>query len=176
VLIYQIDNRSYKKSLLGQTNFDQSLTPELRAQAMLAVKDAYTFDFVSGPRNGRSHPRALSRICLDPPAHVDGYRLLADRANGNDVLSIALEGILDRIMADNPIATYPEIALCEALLNALGHTDYRIPGPILIKQFKEHIEISNPGELPVGITPENIPRHEPVPRNPGAMNIPNSRA
>jgi predicted nuclease of restriction endonuclease-like (RecB) superfamily len=46
VLIHQIDNQSYEKSLLGQTNFDQTLTPALRAQAKLAVKDEYTFDFL----------------------------------------------------------------------------------------------------------------------------------
>ena len=46
VLIHQIENRSYQKSLLGQTNFDQALTPELRAQAHLAVRDEYTFDFL----------------------------------------------------------------------------------------------------------------------------------
>lgn len=46
VLTHQIDNQSYEKSLLGQTNFDQVLTPELRAQAKLAVKDEYTFDFL----------------------------------------------------------------------------------------------------------------------------------
>ncbi len=46
VLVHQIDNQSYEKSLLGQTNFDQALTPELRAQAKLAVKDEYTFDFL----------------------------------------------------------------------------------------------------------------------------------
>lgn len=46
VLIHQIDNQSYEKSLLGQTNFDQALTPKLRAQAKLAVKDEYTFDFL----------------------------------------------------------------------------------------------------------------------------------
>lgn len=46
VLIHQIENQSYEKSLLGQTNFDQALTPELRTQAKLAVKDEYTFDFL----------------------------------------------------------------------------------------------------------------------------------
>jgi len=46
VLIHQIDNQSYEKSMLGQTNFDKALTPELRAQAKLAVKDEYTFDFL----------------------------------------------------------------------------------------------------------------------------------
>jgi len=46
VLIHQIDNQSYEKSLLGQANFDQELTPELRVQAKLAVRDEYTFDFL----------------------------------------------------------------------------------------------------------------------------------
>ena len=101
-----------------------------------------------------------------------------DRADGFDAVPVALDRIIDRIMADNPIATvpqglfhfeirtYPEIALREALLNALVHTDFRIPGPIMVKQFMDRLEISNPGGLPGGITPENILRHEPVPRNP----------
>jgi predicted nuclease of restriction endonuclease-like (RecB) superfamily len=46
VLIHQIENQSYEKTLLGQSNFDKALTPELRAQAKLAVKDEYTFDFL----------------------------------------------------------------------------------------------------------------------------------
>jgi len=102
----------------------------------------------------------------------------SDRADGKDALPIALERILDRLMADNPITTvpqglfhfeirtYPEIALREALLNAFVHADYRLPGPILIKHFRDRLEVSNPGGLPGGITPENILRHEPVPRNP----------
>ena len=102
----------------------------------------------------------------------------SDRADGFDAVPVVLERILDRIMADNPIATvpqglfhfeirtYPEIALREALLNALVHADFRIHGPILVKQFRDRLEISNPGGLPGGITPANILRHEPVPRNP----------
>ncbi len=61
VLIHQIENQSYEKSLLGQTNFDQALTPELRAQAKLAVKDEYTFDFLelSEQHSERELERAL---------------------------------------------------------------------------------------------------------------------
>jgi predicted nuclease of restriction endonuclease-like (RecB) superfamily len=63
VLIHQIDNQSYEKSLLGQTNFDQALTPELRAQAKLAVKDEYTFDFLE---LGEEHSeRELERALID---------------------------------------------------------------------------------------------------------------
>jgi len=46
VLQHQIDNQSYAKYLLNQTNFDQTLPPEIRDQAALAVKDHYTFDFL----------------------------------------------------------------------------------------------------------------------------------
>ena len=62
VLIHQIENQSYEKSLAGQTNFDQALTPELRAQAKLAVKDEYTFDFLE---LGEQHSeRELERALL----------------------------------------------------------------------------------------------------------------
>ena len=46
VLVHQIENQSYEKTLLGQTNFDRALTPALQAQAKLAVRDEYTFDFL----------------------------------------------------------------------------------------------------------------------------------
>ena len=46
VLINQIANQTYEKSLLGQTNFDRALTPELSNQARLAVRDEYIFDFL----------------------------------------------------------------------------------------------------------------------------------
>jgi predicted nuclease of restriction endonuclease-like (RecB) superfamily len=46
VLQHQIDNKTYEKYLLNQTNFDDTLPDELQAQAALAVKDHYTFDFL----------------------------------------------------------------------------------------------------------------------------------
>ena len=46
VLQHQIDNQSYQKYLLNQTNFDRALPAELQTQAALAVKDHYTFDFL----------------------------------------------------------------------------------------------------------------------------------
>jgi len=46
LLQHQIDNQSYEKYLLGQTNFDQALPESIKAQAVLAVKDHYTFDFL----------------------------------------------------------------------------------------------------------------------------------
>ena len=46
VLIHQIENKSYEKFLLNQTNFDITVPQKYRSQAKLAVKDEYTFDFL----------------------------------------------------------------------------------------------------------------------------------
>ncbi len=46
VLIHQIENQTYEKTLLGQTNFATTLPAESRALATLAIKDEYLFDFL----------------------------------------------------------------------------------------------------------------------------------
>jgi len=46
VLEHQIDNNSYEKYLLNQTNFDKTLPERYKHQAKLAVKDEYNFDFL----------------------------------------------------------------------------------------------------------------------------------
>ncbi len=46
VLQHQLDNHSYAQYLNGQTNFDAAVPDTIKAQAMLAVKDHYTFDFL----------------------------------------------------------------------------------------------------------------------------------
>ena len=46
VLIHQIENRTYEKTLLNQTNFSKALPEKIKNQAKMAVKDEYTFDFL----------------------------------------------------------------------------------------------------------------------------------
>ncbi len=46
VLIHQIENNTYQKYLLSQTNFDQALPDHIKDQAAIAVKDEYTFEFL----------------------------------------------------------------------------------------------------------------------------------
>lgn len=46
VLIHQIENKTYEKYLLNQTNFDSTLPDSIKNQAVLAVKDEYTFSFL----------------------------------------------------------------------------------------------------------------------------------
>jgi len=46
VLIHQIENKTYEKTLTSQTNFEKTLPANLKNQAKLALKDEYTFDFL----------------------------------------------------------------------------------------------------------------------------------
>jgi len=102
----------------------------------------------------------------------------SNRVDGRTALPVALERLEELISADNTITTlehglfhfeyrvYPEIAIREALLNALCHADYQIAGPIMVKQYPNRIEISNNGGFIAGITPSNILHHQPAARNP----------
>ena len=101
-----------------------------------------------------------------------------DRADGHTALPVALARIMDRIMADNPITTveqglfhyeyrtYPEIALREALMNALCHAEYHPASVLMVKQYPKRLEIANPGGFVGSITSENILHHRPIARNP----------
>ena len=46
VLIHQVENQSYEKTLLNQTNFGETLPENLQDQAKLAIRDEYVFDFL----------------------------------------------------------------------------------------------------------------------------------
>lgn len=46
VLINHIENKSYEKYLINQTNFDETVPEKYVNQAKLAVKDEYIFDFM----------------------------------------------------------------------------------------------------------------------------------
>lgn len=54
------------------------------------------------------------------------------------------------------IPTFDEIAVREALLNAVAHRDYRLGGSVFVRQFSRRLEITNPGGFPPGITFDNI--------------------
>jgi ATP-dependent DNA helicase RecG len=62
------------------------------------------------------------------------------------------------------IPTFNEDVVREALLNAVSHRDYRLPGSVFIRQFPTRLEIISPGGFPEGITPENC-LYKQAPRN-----------
>ncbi|HBB90596.1 MAG TPA: DUF1016 domain-containing protein, partial [Bacteroidales bacterium] len=46
VLEHQVENKTYEKYILGQTNYDQLPAEAFNNQKTLAIKDHYTFDFL----------------------------------------------------------------------------------------------------------------------------------
>lgn len=118
------------------------------------------------------------------PYYSWGYRkMMSDtdyiiKDGGQSPIPIGLYEIERYIDADNPITTledgfihpefymYPKIALREALLNAFLHRDFRVSGVTLLKQYKDRIEITNPGNFIGGITENNILHHPSKTRNP----------
>lgn len=46
VLMNQIDNQTYEKTLISQTNFDKNLPEKMRPEAKLSMKDDYAFSFL----------------------------------------------------------------------------------------------------------------------------------
>lgn len=99
------------------------------------------------------------------------------REDGTSALPVSLRRLEELLVPFNPITTFrqgmfhfeyrtwPEIALREALMNALCHADFRIAGPAMVKLYDDRLEISNNGGLIAGITPENILHHPPAARN-----------
>ena len=63
VLAIKIETHTYENTLLSQTNFDQTVSEEIRNQAKLAVKDEYTFGFLDLAEEHSE--RELERALID---------------------------------------------------------------------------------------------------------------
>ncbi|MCC5847924.1 MAG: putative DNA binding domain-containing protein [Verrucomicrobia bacterium] len=101
-----------------------------------------------------------------------------NRADDITALPLSVNRLETLLVPYNPLTTleqglfhfeyrvWPEIALREALMNAFCHPDYRVAGPVMLKLYKDRLELSNNGGFIGGIRPDNILHHQPVPRNP----------
>ncbi len=78
-----------------------------------------------------------------------------------------------RGLVRDEIWDYPLPAIREALINALIHRDYfRWNVQTQIKIYNDHIWFYNIGELPEGITLDQLKKpHSSVPRNPGIVRV-----
>ncbi len=64
------------------------------------------------------------------------------------------------------IEDFPEIAIREAIANAVIHRDYHASSPVTIEHSAEVFVVSSPGPLVSGVTADNILTHPSKPRNP----------
>ncbi|MHA6261440.1 ATP-binding protein [Sporosarcina sp. CAU 1771] len=105
------------------------------------------------------------------------------RDDGYQPIPIALYELERYLATDNPLitvesglfhhefSTYPKIAIREALMNAFTHRDYRISGTVMLKQYKDKLILTNPGNFIGGINAENILHHPSFPRNHHLMEL-----
>lgn len=63
------------------------------------------------------------------------------------------------------VPDYPERAMREAVANALVHRDYTRMGAVHVQLHGEHLEVSNPGGFPEGVTLANLLVTPPRARN-----------
>ncbi|WP_412518794.1 RNA-binding domain-containing protein [Staphylococcus simulans] len=171
------------------------MTKEQVDNELLMLSDEQLLTAIGGLKNGYMTKGAL--LLTGKPQAIEKYvpeykwsyrRMLSDteysiREDSTSAIPVALQEFERFINTDNPIVTvetgmihaefktYPTIALREALLNAFGHRDYRLIGHIMIKQYKDKIILTNPGEFIGGITSENILHHPPVARNNHLMEL-----
>lgn len=54
------------------------------------------------------------------------------------------------------VYAFNERSVREAVLNAVCHRNYQLPGSVFVRQYNDRIEFESPGGLPNGITVENI--------------------
>ncbi len=62
------------------------------------------------------------------------------------------------------VQAFNERSVREAVLNAVCHRNYQLPGSVFVRQYNDHIDFESPGGLPPGITLENILDRQ-APRN-----------
>lgn len=64
------------------------------------------------------------------------------------------------------IEDFPELAVREAVANAVIHRDYHLAASVIIEHSPEVFAVVSPGPLVSGVTAENILTHPSKPRNP----------
>jgi ATP-dependent DNA helicase RecG len=102
---------------------------------------------------------------------------LISTEDGYNSMLTAISRLVELVSINNPVQTikegfshyeypvFPIEALREVLLNSFLHRDFTTPGPIMVEQFRDRLEISNPGMFIGGVTSKNILYHDPVARN-----------
>lgn len=93
-------------------------------------------------------------------AFVSIYEDLWNQINSRNDVAHINEGFFIR-----DIPSFDEIAVREAVLNAISHRDYQDQGSVYIRQSAEELMVESPGGFMEGITPENIMTTSSKPRN-----------
>jgi ATP-dependent DNA helicase RecG len=149
------------KQLLSELNLIASDGTLTRAGEVLFCRSARTasprviYQYRSTPGG---EPSAIER--LGGPLVTDFERLLEFIRARRHLTPITLPDGQQIHVED-----FPDLAVREAVANAVIHRDYHLAGPVAIDHSPEILVAASPGPLVAGVTPENILTHPSKPRN-----------
>ena len=128
--------------------------------------------FCAAPQRQQHAPKIIYQYRITP----GGEPTAVERLGGPLVLEFerALEFIRARrhltplTLPDGQqfnVEDFPDLAVREAIVNAVIHRDYHVSGPVSVDHAPEVFVVASPGPLVSGVTPENILTHPSKPRN-----------
>lgn len=68
------------------------------------------------------------------------------------------------------VADLPDVAVREAVVNAVMHRDYRVSAPVQVEHSATRLAVTSPGGFVFGVSPENVLTTSSRPRNPALAN------
>jgi ATP-dependent DNA helicase RecG len=68
------------------------------------------------------------------------------------------------------VADLPDIAVREAVVNAVMHRDYQVGGPVQVEHSDTRLGVTSPGDFVLGVTPLNVLTTSSRTRNPALAN------
>lgn len=95
-----------------------------------------------------------------PQAHIVIRRWVGKQVATYQTLTGPLLRLLTQAEAHLTDSPFPQVALREALINALIHRDYRLPQPITIDMYSRYIDIVSPGQPPAFVDLTTITRYQ----------------
>ncbi len=108
---------------------------------------------------------SVTRIVESGLSLLEEVLLVEARANDHNLVTNITVGL-----QVHKVSAIPQRALREALLNAICHREWSLPGPTVIEHIGHHLRVTSPGGLIGGITERNIITHPSVPRYRTLMN------
>ncbi len=139
-------NRDHRVTVAGMLLFGQKPQLFLPQSGVVFVRFAGTQPAGAGSPPGYTRREEINGPL--PKVIADTWNVLWEEMRHEAIIT----GLLRREKPE-----YPEIAVREALVNAIAHRDYRIKGRrIEIRMFDDRLEIISPGGLPGHITLANI--------------------
>lgn len=108
---------------------------------------------------------SIARIMEGGRSLLEEVLAIEARANDHNLVTEVIIGL-----QVHKVWAIPRRSLREALLNAVCHREWSMPGPTVVEHIGNHLRVTSPGGLIGGVTENNIITHPSVPRYRTIMN------